>query len=158
MNLKMENSRQIDSLTGWLTVVFLVVCSCSSPVNQKVIQKAKEDIIRTEKDFEKMAAAKGLSEAFGYFADSAACLNRGNYVIHGKDSIRLFYSSDRFKNVRLEWTPDFVNVSASADLGYTYGKYTFTSADSAGRIVQSHGIFHTVWKKLPGGEWRFVWD
>ena len=139
-------------------LVCLVITSCSSPVNQKNIQKAKEDIIRTERDFESMAATKGLAAAFGYYADSAACLNRGNYVIHGKDSIQLFYSSDRYKNVRLAWMPDFVEVSASADLGYTYGKYTFTTLDSTGKTVQSNGIFHTVWKKQSGGEWRFVWD
>ena len=135
-----------------------VLTGCSFHNNQRAMNKAKEEIIRTEQDFESMAASKGLSEAFGYFADTAACLNRGNYVIHGKDSIRLFYSSDRYKNVRLEWKPDFVEVSGSADLGYTYGKYTFTTTDSTGKTLRSTGIFHTVWKRQSGGEWRFVWD
>ena len=32
----------------------------------------------TERDFEMMAATKGLSEAFSYYADSAATLSRGS--------------------------------------------------------------------------------
>jgi ketosteroid isomerase-like protein len=154
----MGNFRRFYLLSGMLILVIPILTSCNTAVNQGIIQQAREEIIRTEHDFESMAASRGLAEAFGFYADSAACLNRGIYIIHGKDSIRLFYSSPRFKKVRLEWKPDFVEVSSSADLGYTYGKYTFTDSDSTGKSVQSKGIFHTVWKKQPNGEWRFVWD
>ena len=105
-----------------------------------------------------MAKERGLSEAFAFFADSAASLNRGSYVIHGKDSIRLFYLANRYHGVRLEWKPDFVEVSSSADLGYTYGKFLYSTKDSTGKEIRSNGIFHTVWKKQANGEWRFVWD
>jgi len=102
-----------------------------------MMQKAKDEIVQTERDFASMAKSRGLSEAFSYYADSSACVNRGSYVIHGKDSIRIFYTSPRYKDVLLEWKPDFVEVSASADLGYTYGKYTFTALDSAGNKTES---------------------
>lgn len=85
-------------------------------------------------------------------------MNRGSYVIHGKDSIKNFYAAPRFKEVVLQWKPDYVEVSASADLGYTYGKYTYSAPDSSGKKTVSKGIFHTVWKKQANGEWRFVWD
>ena len=139
-------------------ILFLLLISCQPGVNQKQVQDAKNAIVQTERDFESMAKTKGLSEAFSYYADSSACLNRGSYVIHGKDSIRMFYTAPRYKDVLLEWKPDFVEVSASADLGYTYGKYTFTAMDSAGNKTESKGIFHTVWKKQANGVWRFVWD
>ena len=58
----------------------------------------------------------------------------------------------------LVWKPDYVDVSESGDLAYTYGKYTFTSRDSTGRKVVSKGIFHTVWKRQEDGSWKFVWD
>lgn len=136
----------------------LLLISCQQDGNQKQILEAKNAIVQTERDFESMARTKGLSEAFAFYADSAACLNRGSYVLHGKDSIRLFYTATRFRDVQLEWKPDFVEVSASADLGYTYGKFTFTSRDSSGTTTESKGIFHTVWKKQANGGWRFVWD
>ncbi|MCX6240170.1 MAG: hypothetical protein NTY07_21955, partial [Bacteroidia bacterium] len=75
----------------------------------------------------------------------------------GKEAIRKQYASFPRK-AKLDWAPDFADVSASGDLGYTYGKYTLTSTDSIGNITQSGGIFHTVWKRQPDGQWRFVWD
>ena len=59
---------------------------------------------------------------------------------------------------KLEWIPDFVDVSASGDLGYTYGKYTITTIDSIGQTIKRGGIFQTIWKRQPDGRWRFVWD
>jgi ketosteroid isomerase-like protein len=145
-------------MTKQLIFVSLFLASCSTAIDQSKMKKAREEIVQTEREFEQMAATKGLSEAFAYFADSAAALNRGGYVVHGKDSIRLIYLASRFKGVKLEWKPDFVEVSKAADLGYTYGKYTFSTQDSIGKVAVSKGIFHTVWKKQADGQWRFVWD
>lgn len=141
-----------------LAFLLVVAAACSQGVDKSRMEKAKQEIVRTEHEFAAMADAKGLSEAFSFYADSAAALSRGSYVIHGKDSVRIFYLAPRFKTVKLEWKPDFVEVAASADLGYTYGKYVFTTRDSTGREIRSKGIFHTVWKKQADGQWRFVWD
>lgn len=119
---------------------------------------AKEEIRATEEAFAQMAASEGLSAAFARYADTSAVLNRGTYLIHGRDSIRQFYRSPRYQNVKLQWSPDFIEVSSSADLGYTYGRYTFTAPDSTGNPVSSNGYFHTVWKRQSDGSWLFVWD
>ncbi len=135
-----------------------LLTACSSGVNKSNQENSKREIVETERAFEAMAREKGLSEAFSFYADSAAAVNRGTYILHGKDSIRQYYLSPRFKGVKLEWKPDFVEVSKSADLGYTYGKYTFSTKDSTGHESISKGFFHTVWKKQANGSWRFVWD
>ena len=145
-------------MTKFLLSSILLLSACHSIPEKSQADKAKQEIFQTELDFEKMAQAKGLAEAFSYYADSAATVSRGSYVIHGKDSIRIFYEAPRFSAVKLAWKPDFVEVSRATDLGYTYGKYTFTSTDSTGKSTQSKGIFHTVWKKQIDGQWRFVWD
>ncbi len=145
-------------MTKQLIFILFLLTACSTGFDKLQMEKARKEIVQTERDFEMMAETKGLSAAFSYYADSAATLSRGNYVIHGKDSIRIFYLAPRYNGVKLEWKPDFVEVSTSADLGYTYGKYTFTTSDSTGQVVRSKGIFHTVWKKQANNQWRFVWD
>jgi ketosteroid isomerase-like protein len=145
-------------MTKQLVILFLLLTACSSAINKAKLESAKQEIFQTERAFEVMAKERGLSEAFAFFADSAASLNRGNYVIHGKDSIRLFYLAQRYHGVKLEWKPDFVEVSSSADLGYTYGKFLYSTQDSTGKDIRSNGIFHTVWKRQANGQWRFVWD
>ena len=136
----------------------LVFHSCK--INSKADpEKVKNEIAQVEKDFEKMAAEKGIAEAFWYFADSNAVLRGGNdSLIRGKEGIRKFFSADRFKNASVKWSPDFIDVAEKGDMGYTYGKYVWQSKDSTGKIEESRGVFHTVWKKQKDGSWKFVWD
>ena len=105
-----------------------------------------------------MAKAEGIQKAFIYFAADSAVILRGKLLIKGKNAIGEHYRSVPAKGVILEWAADFAEVSASGDLGYTYGKYTYTSVDSLGHSNASAGIFHTVWKHQENGQWRFVWD
>jgi ketosteroid isomerase-like protein len=107
-----------------------------------------------------MAQVKDISEAFLYYAADDAVLMRDNSLIIGIESIK-----ENFKNgktgsekVRLTWKPDFVDVASSGDLGYTYGKYVYTTTDSIGNTSEIKGVFHTVWKRQADGKWRFVWD
>lgn len=143
------------------TAVFALVAlmaSCKQAATDKS-EQAKKEIAQTEKEFEKMAAEKGVAEAFWFFADSSAVM-KGNAdsVITGKDGIRGIFEADRFKTATVKWSADFVDAAASGELGYTYGKYRWEFKDSTGKITESKGIFHTVWKKQADGTWRFVWD
>jgi ketosteroid isomerase-like protein len=137
-------------------LLFLV--SCHNHPKDANKENLKAQIVKTEQDFASLAKEKGIAEAFGFFSDSSAVIQRGNRLIEGKDSIRAFYQYRIKPGSILEWAPDFVDVSATGDLGYTYGKYMLSVPDSAGLPVKSTGIFHTVWKKQSDGSWRFVWD
>ncbi len=118
-----------------------------------------QEIAAVEKSFEKMAADKGIAEAFWFFADSNAVIRQGNdSLIHGKEGIRNFFDTPNFKNATVTWTADFIEASESGDLGYTYGKYEWRSKDSTGKISVNHGVFHSVWKKQKDGSWKYVWD
>jgi ketosteroid isomerase-like protein len=123
-------------------------------------EQAIREIIATENDFAAMAVAKGLEEAFAFYAADDAVIKRGNdSLIKGKTGIRNFYADPSFKQAVLLWSPDFADAAASGDLGYTVGKYSWKLKDSAGNIIEEHnGVFHSVWKKQQDGSWKFVWD
>jgi ketosteroid isomerase-like protein len=144
------------SLPGFIVPIILLSCSH----NQTGLrEKSKVEIAAAEKDFEKMAAEKGIAEAFAFFADSNATIKRQNdTLIKGKENIRHFYSGDFFKNASVKWAPDFIDASASGDIGYTYGKFNWQSKDSTGKTQEFSGIFHTVWKRQNDGSWKYVWD
>ncbi|WP_424964156.1 YybH family protein [Ekhidna sp.] len=137
-----------------LLIVFYTGCETS----QKEINAWKEEIKETEKAFSEMARNRGIPEAFEYYADPEGVIRRSKKIIKGKDSIRTWYNNDTRPGDTLSWTPTFIDVSASGDMGYTYGDYRFTYLDSLGNQKESTGIFHTVWKRQPNGEWRYVWD
>ena len=84
---------------------------------------------------------------------------RDNQLILGKEAIRNMYPSlDKDDKVTLTWIPEFVDVSKSGDMAYTYGEYIYSIIGIDGNIQHDKGVFHTVWKRQSNGEWRFVWD
>ncbi len=114
----------------------------------------------TENEFAEMAEKEGIPKAFLTFAAEDVVVLRNNRLIIGKEALKESYCNRKteWENVSLTWKPDFVDVSASGDLGYTYGKYAYTTTDSAGNTKVTEGIFHTVWKRQSNGKWWFVWD
>jgi len=130
--------------------------SCSQSIDK---EQTKKEIFGTEKAFEKMAADSGIAKAFYFYAAEEAIIKRENdTLISGKTNIGKYYNKTDEKNTKVNWTPDFVDVSESGDLAYTYGKYTWQIKDTQGKITKYQGIFHTVWKKQNDGKWKYVWD
>lgn len=115
--------------------------------------------METEAAFARMASEEGIPEAFLFYAAEEVALLRNERLILGKEALKNSYPSlEKNDNVSLSWKPDFVDVSSSGDMAYTYGKYEYKTIDSLGNENVSKGIFHTVWKRQPDGQWKFVWD
>jgi ketosteroid isomerase-like protein len=55
----------------------------------------------------------------------------------------------------LSWYPQFALVSASGDLGCTYGPWSLGKRDAA---PSAHGHFMTIWKRDTYGPWRVALD
>jgi len=138
----------------YISIFLLTACNN----NSRKLDTWRMEIMTTENEFAKMANERGVAEAFTTFAADDAVITRNNRIIEGKRAIANYYNDQIDQEVKLEWTPHFIDVAASGDLGYTYGNYTFTATDSSGQIIKQEGVFHTVWKKQSDGTWRYVWD
>ena len=140
--------------------ILLVFVSCNVDSQKKSTDNWKNEILKTEQEFNDYAQKEGIPKAFLAFAADDAVLMRNDSLIVGKSAIANFFNQKKTVSNKdsLVWKPDFVEVAASGDLGYTYGKYTYTTTDSTGNEHIYTGVFHTVWRKQPDGQWRFVWD
>jgi len=142
-----------------ILIFLLVLNSCTPNTEKKNVTYIKLQIVKTEKDFEKLVAEKGLAEGFYQFADSNAVIKRENdTLIIGKNNIKNYYSNPKYQNKTVTWSPNDVTVSDAGDMASSYGKYVWTSKDASGKIQISKGIFHTVWKKQKDGTWKYIWD
>ena len=142
--------------TLYITLSICVLMSCTEYTKENTMEKWKQEILQTESDFAEMVQNEGLHKAFITYAADNAVLMRNNSLIIGKKNIDIFYKDQNLTG--LSWRPDFIDVAKSGDLGYTYGKFTFTHKDTNDNQIKDTGVFHTVWKKQPDGSWRFVWD
>ena len=139
----------------FLMATFLILTCCDTN-SKDLSEQWKQEIRDSEANFAALLNEKGLHDAFVAYAAEDATIMRNNKVISGKKAI-----DEHYKNVdtkTLTWSPDFVDVSKSGDLGYTYGTYQFTYKDSIGEEHVDTGIFHTVWKRQKDGSWKYVWD
>ncbi len=143
-----------------LVPAVLLLFSCNVESEKDSIETWKKEIVETEHSFALMAAEEGISKAFMAYAAEDAVLMRNNKLVIGKENLSELFESQVSKprDEKLSWKPDFVDVSSSGDLGYTYGKFTYSFTDSTGTTIENEGVFHTVWKRQADGSWRFVWD
>jgi ketosteroid isomerase-like protein len=102
--------------------------------------------------------AKGGGKAFGtWFAPDAVTLANGAASVIGHDAIaaRATWTPQAYQ---LKWTPEGARMSASGDMGFTWGQYEGDSKDAEGNPVKKTGRYMTVWKKQPDGSWKVELD
>ena len=107
-----------------------VLFSCETKDSSLSTETWKQEIMEAERNFADMVKKEGIHDAFVAYADDSAVIMRNNAIVKGKKAIDEFYKNSSTKN--LSWTPDYIEVSTSGDLGYTYGNYQFTFKDSLG--------------------------
>jgi len=142
-----------------ILIILFLLSSCTPKSKTNNLTYVKLEIVKTEKEFEKLIAAKGIAEGFYQFADSNAVIKREHDIlIIGKNNIKNYYLNSKFQNATLTWSPDAVIVSEAGDMASSYGKYVWNSKNTSGKNQVSKGIFHTVWKKQKDGSWKYIWD
>ena len=79
-------------------------------------------------------------------------------IITGKVNIAKTMGFLDDKDNHLSWTPVGADISASGDLGYTYGTYEFRSIGKDGKTSVEQGKYTSIWKMQKDGSWKVVLD
>ncbi len=142
-----------------ILALFSMLFACQTDQSAK-IEKWKQEIYETELAFSRLSEKEGVEKAFLTYAAEDVVVKRQNRLVIGRDSLAAYLANFNANegNEVLTWEPDFVDVASSGDMGYTYGKYIYRVTDSLGTVTENRGVFHTVWRKQPDGQWKFVWD
>ncbi|MCP4706393.1 MAG: DUF4440 domain-containing protein [candidate division Zixibacteria bacterium] len=136
-----------------LLAVIILILGCSD-----MCDKADKNVlIEADRAFSKMSEEKGMYESFDYFMDDSAVMYRdGQHPLEGREKIRENLSKN--PDATLTWEPTKAEIAESGDLGYTLGKWTYTTKDSSGLESTSFGYYVSIWKKQSNGSWKWVFD
>jgi|SRR5271166_3937923 len=151
----------MKSLLPILVVAFLVatiVLPISGPKVEASPKATAESLKQLEGELVKAAAEKGSAGYMSYYADDAVELPNGAVAIQGKGEIAKTMGFLGDKNNRLTWMPVGADISASGDLGYTYGTFEFSAKDKDGKPVVEHGKYTSIWKLQNDGSWKVALD
>jgi ketosteroid isomerase-like protein len=120
-------------------------------------EKFKDEILAADKAFSAASKRDGVEQAFlPVIAMNGKLLNDPR---SGADAVRATYMQFP-KTAVLTWEPSFVDVAASGDLGYSWGRYTLTLPNvkkGAAPVIQM-GTYVTIWRHQPDGSWKVVLD
>jgi ketosteroid isomerase-like protein len=148
----MLQKKIILSLMALLMVAFFLTSCDQLKPNQEKVTSADE-VVNADIAFSDMSRQLGMKKAFMEYIGNDGVLLRPDYLpIVGADAID-FLSQINDTTFKLTWTPTKGGISKSGDLGYTYGVYELTTADT---ILK--GTYVNVWKKQSDGAWKFIVD
>jgi len=137
-----------------LSVVFLF----SACTNKSLHEQKVEELLKIDREFSDLSINVGSHKAFlTYIDDSCALLRPNRLPVIGRQKIEQMFSNPD-TSVTLRWEPIKGDVSASGDLGYTFGIYTIEMDSPEGQVVTKEGTYVTIWKKDKNGDWKFVLD
>ncbi|HEY2376915.1 MAG TPA: DUF4440 domain-containing protein [Gemmatimonadaceae bacterium] len=119
---------------------------------------AVSQVREADSAFALAADLQGTGIAFASFVAPQGVVFSGSEIVIGTDAVRALYDEQQRAGGTLNWRPVYADAVESGDLGWTVGEYVFTGRGANGSVVQRFGKYLTIWKKQPGGEWRFVVD
>ncbi len=139
-------------------VLICLAVSCFPALHaQTAANGGAKKLIALETEFMKATAERGSAGYISYYADDAVELPNGASILEGKETIRKTLGFLDEGN-SLTWTPVKADMSASGDLGYTFGTYEFRGKGKDGKPQISHGKYTSIWKKQSDGSWKVVLD
>jgi len=118
-------------------------------------ERLKADLIASDKAFSASSVSKGPKAAFlAAIARDCKLLNDSRLGPDAVNNVFIQYPA----SVSLTWEPAFADVSASGELGYTWGRYVLTIP--VGKLgappLIRRGTYVTVWRRQLGGSWKVV--
>jgi len=145
-----------------LLLFFLVLAGLLAGYQQANVASAKVDervLLDRDAEFDRVTAAEGMEGFLSFIADDAVFFPANAPIVTGKEAVgAVWIEVLTSPGVSLRWQPIKADLARSGELGYTYGRYQFTTTDPAGQSVTRHGKYVTIWKKQPDGAWRVAVD
>jgi len=140
------------------TAVLVCAAALAAGCSRTDPGKLRAEVIAADRAFCAAARKDGVEAAFlGVIAADGKLLGETRT---GADAVR-----DSFGTfppaAALTWEPSFADVSASGELGYTWGRYTLAlpGTKEGGTPRNKTGTYVTVWRRqAPGGPWKVVLD
>jgi ketosteroid isomerase-like protein len=141
-----------------VVLIVIITLPVPRPTASASPKATAETLKQLEAEFMKAAAERGSRGYMSYYADDSVEVPNGAPLIRGKAEIAKGMGFLDDKNNQLLWTPVGADISASGDLGYTYGNFEFRAKDKDGKPVAQYGKYTSIWKLQRDGSWKVVLD
>jgi uncharacterized protein (TIGR02246 family) len=146
---------------GSLLLMVLAGCSTAPPPAATVDLAAEEAKIReAEATQMKNWNAKDVEKILTFYADDATLMTPGMPAMKNQDARRsMLKTLTADPNLKLEFSPQRVEVAKSGDVAFSQGTYTMVVTDpKTKKPVTDKGSYVTGYKKQADGSWKAISD
>lgn len=135
-----------------IVIIIVLSISCTKSTN---MDNAVASLKQIDIEFSNYSIEFGLNAAFlKYSHPEVVMLRAKSMPIEGYDNVAKLYSGDD-SQIQLKWSPKYAKLSASGELGYTYGTYDLLKKTTNEHL---YGTYITIWEKNNKGEWKMILD
>lgn len=136
-------------------LLILLILACTSVKKENA---NKQTLIAVDSMFSKLSEEKGMKAAFlAYADDDVVKPNPGQLPIIGKAALAKSFEGEK-EDFILTWHPVKAEISASGDLGYTFGNWQLILKAKPDSVATHYGNYVSIWKKQNDGSWKYVLD
>ena len=153
-------------ITFALTVAVLGACAdgsdrgadeARSAVDEEELRTLEAELIEADRQFADAVRRNGLAGWITSFAPTGRMISEGRSHIGPEGIRRVMLPVFADSTFSLTWDPNYAEVSASGDMGYTVGRYAARSSPDGDTLVDS-GTYLTVWRRQDDGTWKVKAD
>jgi len=145
---------------------FLILISCngnkvdtSGNLGSLNSDSLKQVLMNVDKSWSDSSLRKGYNKSrLDFAADDAVNLLDKEMPLFGKNEISKYAATHEDSTFSLQWKALKAEVSASGDLGCTFGGWTLKTTSKNGKENTVFGDYITVWKKQADNSWKYIMD
>jgi ketosteroid isomerase-like protein len=136
-----------------VTSLLLTACATSTTMSSN----DADTYIRTHGPMFAQAFSRGDWPAVSsYYTDDAVMMAPNAEIARGPAAIGQAFGTFQAMKPSLTLTPD--RIVQSDDMAYEYGTYRMQMTPPNGALMNDRGKYLTIWRKMPGGEWKIAAD
>ncbi|HZZ19361.1 MAG TPA: DUF4440 domain-containing protein [Opitutaceae bacterium] len=148
-----------------LVIAILAVAATSARCADN--SKYCAELAAAERNFCAQVATMGMDDAFlanlsdECFIPYRLTLTKAEYVAQVKkarEKAGAAFKAGPDPTFSLTWSPSKVETSQDGTLGYTWGRYSFTTHGKDGKDSVDTGIYLTIWRRDSNGAWKVAYD
>jgi ketosteroid isomerase-like protein len=122
------------------------------------VEQGRQHLLEVDQQFSDFSVENGIAEAFPAYVDEIGVeLPGGDHMVFGRDAIAAYYANVPRERV-LSWTPTFVDVPRSGDIGFTAGPAVLEVPQPGGGVQRFYSKYLSVWARQSDGDWKFILD
>lgn len=121
---------------------------------KRAAAEGRAELMELEDEFFRAARKQAGRDAYvAYMAEYCRVHRSGNFPILGREAAGKYFAGQNLSVIA--WEGIDGGVSASGELGYTYGRYEIRKTEN-GAVGTEKGYFTRVWKRDGKGNWKLV--